>query len=104
MIDNGPAVEDEENLVPGWMIDRSTLGPDQVVDLAEQKELLRDLVDTLPEGKRQVLQMVHEQEMELLEVAEALGVPLGTVKSRLHYTFRWLGRNWPGVQNEQEDE
>ena len=97
VIDNGPAAEDEETLVPGWMIDRSALGPEQTVDLAEQKELLRDLVDALPEEKRQVLQMVHDQEMELLEVAKALGVPLGTVKSRLHYTVKWLDRQWPGT-------
>ena len=89
--------EDEEGLAPGWMIDRSALGPEQTVDLAEQKELLRDLVDALPEEKRQVLQMVHDQEMELLEVAKALGVPLGTVKSRLHYTVKWLDRQWPGT-------
>ena len=58
-----------------------------------QKETL-DLLSTLPEEKRQVLQMVHEQGMDLTEVAEAMGVPVGTVKSRLHYTFRWLGRQW----------
>lgn len=97
------AEEDEQDLVPGWMIDNSTLGPAEVVELAEQKELLRGLMDALPEGKRQVLQMVHEHDMDLTEVAVALGIPVGTVKSRLHYTFRWLGQQWPGAQDEQED-
>jgi len=96
------AEEDDENLVPGWMIDTSSLGPAEVVDLAEQKELLRDLLKTLPEEKRQVLQMVHEEGMDLTEVAEAMGVPVGTVKSRLHYTFRWLGRQWLDMHGRQE--
>ena len=95
--------EDEEGLAPGWMIDNSTLGPAEVADLAEQKELLRGLVAALPEGKRQVLQMVHEHDMDLAEVAESLGIPVGTVKSRLHYTFRWLGRKWPGADGEPDD-
>ena len=95
--------EDDENIVPGWLIDTSSLGPAELVDLAEQHELARRLLNALPDGKRQVLEMVHEQEMDLMEVAQALGIPLGTVKSRLHYAFRQLGRQWRDLEDQQED-
>jgi DNA-directed RNA polymerase specialized sigma24 family protein len=31
-------------------------------------------------------------------VARALGIPLGTVKSRLHYACRQLARRWRDIQ------
>ena len=35
-------------------------------------------------------------------IARALEIPLGTVKSRLYYASRWLGRRWQDIQGEHE--
>jgi RNA polymerase sigma-70 factor (ECF subfamily) len=48
----------------------------------------------LPEEKREVFRMVHELEMSLRDAADALNIPEGTVKSRLHYARRQLARDW----------
>jgi RNA polymerase sigma-70 factor (ECF subfamily) len=89
---------DGEDLVPGWMIDESALDPGDIVSDAEERAILRDLLQGLPDEKREVLKMIHEKEMPQAEVARVLGIPLGTVKSRLHYACRQLARRWQDIQ------
>ena len=89
--------EDDEPLAPAWMIDASALGPDAIVEAAEQRDLYRRLVDRLPDDKREVFRMAHEAEMPLREIAESLGIPEGTVKSRLHHARRRLADEWRGL-------
>jgi len=95
--------EEEEKPAPSWMIDASSLGPDAIIELTEQQELLRRLINELPEEKREVFRLVYEEEMEIREISEALGIPEGTVKSRLHYAKRSLARKWQDIQTEGED-
>ena len=97
------AEEGDEDSAPGWMVDASALGPDEIVDLAEQRELLGRLLDELPEERRELLHMIHDEEMKYEEVAEALGIPIGTVKSRLHYTLMRLGRQWLDICSQWEN-
>lgn len=97
-----PADEEDENPVPAWMIDASTPGPDALLEQAEQRGLLRRFIDELPEEKREVFRMIHDAEMEVREIAEALRIPEGTVKSRLHYARRHLARRWRDIAGEQE--
>ena len=86
--------DDEDNLVPAWMMDASALGPEAVVEQAEVRARYRQLVNRLPDDKRQVVQMVLEMEMSLRDTADALEIPEGTVKSRLYYARRQLARDW----------
>ena len=86
--------EDEEQPVPGWMIDRAALGPDVQLERAEQRRILQALIDALPEEKREIFQMVYEDEVTLREVAERLAIPEGTVKSRLFHARKQLAEAW----------
>jgi RNA polymerase sigma-70 factor (ECF subfamily) len=95
-----PDDDDDDWAAPGWMIDASALGPDAIAELAERKELLRGLVDRLPEEKRQVIRLAHEAELPIREIAEQLGLPEGTVKSRLHYATKRLARQWHDLDTE----
>lgn len=96
-----PADPDEQPAIPGWMVDRTSLGPGEALEQAEQLALLRQLVAGLPEEKREVLRLIHDAEMEIGEVAQALGIPRGTVKSRLHYAMQRLARQWRDAENEE---
>jgi len=100
-----PEVTDEEGKkpAPSWQIDASSLGPDAITELTEQQELLRRLINELLEEKREVFRLMYEEEMEIREISEALGIPEGTVKSRLHYAKRSLARKWQDIQTEGED-
>jgi RNA polymerase sigma-70 factor, ECF subfamily len=92
-----PDIDDDDevdNRVPAWMIDAASLGPEAAVEAAEERARCRQLLDRLPEEKREVLRLVHEMEMSLREAADALAIPEGTVKSRLHYTRARLAREW----------
>jgi RNA polymerase sigma-70 factor, ECF subfamily len=95
-----PLEADEEPTIPGWMVDTVSLGPGEALELSERRDLLRRLVAGLPEEKREVLRLIHGAEMEIAEVAQALGIPPGTVKSRLHYATQRLAREWRDAEGE----
>ena len=70
------------------------LGPDDSAELAETRARVRAAVDALPELLRQVVILAYFQGLKYQEIADALGVPLGTVKSRLHAAVARLGVAW----------
>jgi len=89
-----PAPPDEDDDADaGWPADESVVDPAEMLGRAEALERLRRSVDALPEAKRAVMRMVHEDDMDLADVAERLGIPVGTVKSRLHYAIRRIARD-----------
>lgn len=84
----------DENFAPGWMIDAAALEPPTLMAASEQQRLIQRLVAELPADKQEVFRMVYEGEMDLRSVADQLGIPAGTVKSRLHYSKKQLARRW----------
>jgi RNA polymerase sigma-70 factor (ECF subfamily) len=58
--------------------------PEHVATLRQRAELLQRILDRLPDLKREVFVMFELHDMSTAEVASALGVPRGTVFSRLH--------------------
>lgn len=64
-----------------------------VDDRAERKSLVRlleDFLEALTPASRAVMLLRHREDMPLAEVARALELPVGTVKSRLNYAYRQL--------------
>ena len=57
-----------------------------------QHELLRAALDRLPGNHREILVLVFFHQLSGAEVAEILGINLGTVKSRLHRAKEALRR------------
>ena len=84
----------DEYVSPAWAIDAAAPEPEDVLEMAERHERYRRLVDRLPEEKREVLHLVHEVEMSLQDAADELGIPEGTVKSRLYYAKQRLAQEW----------
>ncbi|HUE70263.1 MAG TPA: sigma-70 family RNA polymerase sigma factor [Pirellulaceae bacterium] len=60
----------------------------------ERQAWLGKAVDKLPDGLRDVVNLVYFQEMKYREAAEVLGIPVGTVKSRLHAAVAKLNECW----------
>ncbi len=61
----------------------------QVVSHAQESARLKDALALLPDEQQQVLRLAFVEEKTHAEVSEELGIPLGTVKSRIRLA---LGR------------
>ena len=53
---------------------------------------VRDAMTSLSDAHREVLELVYDQDLKLAEVAQRLGIPLGTVKTRVYHALRALRR------------
>ena len=71
---------------------------DDRAEQAETREWIAAAVQALPERMRTPLMLVYQQGMKYHEVAESLGIPVGTVKSRLHTALARLTRSWQESQ------
>ena len=60
----------------------------------ETRQAVQRIVDQMPENLRIVLVLCYFHELPYKEIAEILGVPLGTVKSRIHSAVRHFARKW----------
>jgi RNA polymerase sigma-70 factor, ECF subfamily len=90
----------EEIETPAWLADTTTSAQDTV----EQSEFSRDLyrlIDELPAVYRTVLTLVDLHELDYAEVADALKIPLGTVKSRLARARYRISEKLCSVENRQ---
>ena len=63
----------------------SARDPESVTAVREQRELVRRAIDRLPEPHRVAVILYYLEGLEVSEIALALEVPEGTVKSRLYY-------------------
>jgi RNA polymerase sigma-70 factor, ECF subfamily len=64
-------------------------GPDEIVSVSDRDALDRAF-RRLSVDQRAVFVLHHHLGLPLVEIAETLGVPAGTVRSRLHYATRTL--------------
>lgn len=60
---------------------------------SDRAERVRDLVARLPERLSQVILLRYFEELSEKEVAARLGVPVGTVKSRIHHGLKKLAES-----------
>lgn len=68
--------------------------PDAAMDEAERDEAVQRALDTLPWSLREILLLAYFQRLSYAQVAEELGIPLGTVKSRLHSAVAAFAKAW----------
>lgn len=62
--------------------------PDDVLSDGQQARRVRAALDQLPDEQRQVVLLAFYEDKAHSEIAEHLGLPLGTVKSRLRLAFK----------------
>ncbi len=70
---------------------------------SERGQAVREGVDRLPEFLRQVVILGYYQGLKYQEMADVLGIPLGTVKSRLHAALQKLQEIWKNSPALHED-
>jgi RNA polymerase sigma-70 factor, ECF subfamily len=87
-----PSVEDGEDIEDLFsrIADSAEARPEGILERSDRIRLVRDSVERLPEGKRQVLEIYLKEDVTLGQIAKRLDLPLGTVKSRFHYALQEL--------------
>lgn len=60
--------------------------------MEDRAERVRNLVARLPERLAQAILLRYFEELSEKDVAERLGIPVGTVKSRLHHGLKRLAQ------------
>lgn len=58
---------------------------DDAIGAADDGRLVRECLQTLPLAQREALSLFYLDDLSLEDIAHILGVPQGTVQSRLHY-------------------
>jgi RNA polymerase sigma-70 factor (ECF subfamily) len=75
--DEGESVES-----PRWLAD-PTVKVEEAVEWSEEIKLVYEALDELTDIYREIITLVDLQEFDYEEAAQALNIPIGTVKSRL---------------------
>lgn len=65
----------------------------------ELRELVRNTIDSMPDHLREILLLAYFQRLSYQDIAATLGIPLGTVKSRLHAAVAQFADRWRRVSN-----
>ena len=69
--------------------------PDETTQNSESRwRSLYFAVQSLPEEQRQVIDLAYYKGMSQSEIAEVLGWPLGTVKTRVRSAMQSLRQHW----------
>ena len=72
--------------------------PGAAMEDTERVGAVQQVVDDMPEHLREILLLSYFQRMSYNQIADALEIPLGTVKSRLHSAVAAFGRSWQQFQ------
>lgn len=67
------------------LVSATTLSPEQKVEERELQNLIYEAINQLEFKQRATLVLFYLQDFSLLEIAEIMDCPVGTVKSRLYY-------------------
>ena len=74
--------------------------PDAAMNFSERDEMVQKALDQLGPALREVILLAYFQRMSYAQIAEDLGIPLGTVKSRMHSAVAAFARSWQSVSKE----
>lgn len=100
-LDETTTTEEGEQIsreLPDW-----TNNPERVAEEAEMQAKVRDAVASLSPDHRQVITLHHLEQMPVAEIAAALHISVGTVKSRLSRARDHLHRKLRGYVLPEEE-
>jgi len=75
---------DPDGEKPGYEVADSSMEPGATLEVKERREKVRRMIATLDPDFRAVVVLRDMEGLSYEEIADALGVPVGTVRSRLH--------------------
>jgi RNA polymerase sigma-70 factor, ECF subfamily len=76
-----------------WLVSSSKNSPDDQVEQKDEWTQVQKALSALPLQQRVVVVLFYLNDLSLQEISEILDIPVGTVKSRLHYGRRALQKS-----------
>lgn len=76
----------------------SVASPLQAMEASEDRELIQDAMSRLPDEQQRVVRMTFYEGLSQTEISDRLGVPLGTVKTRVRLAFAKLRASLAGLR------
>jgi RNA polymerase sigma-70 factor (ECF subfamily) len=76
--------------------------PEEALDKEETSRLVQRVLDDLPLILREILLLAYFQRISYAQIADELGIPLGTVKSRLHAAVAAFAKKWKLMNEERQ--
>ena len=73
--------------------------PGAAMESEELQRQVQNTVGTMPEHLREILLLSYFHQFPYKQIGEILGIPLGTVKSRLHAAVAHFADRWKSNQN-----
>jgi RNA polymerase sigma-70 factor, ECF subfamily len=74
------------------------------VEKSETAERVRQVIAGMPESLREILVLAYFEQFSYKQMADMLGIPIGTVKSRLHTAVVQFTRKWQAANRSRSDE
>ncbi|MEI8227615.1 MAG: RNA polymerase sigma factor [Planctomycetota bacterium] len=102
-IDQRANGDDDVGALVEMLAGRDQTADDRMAD-EEAREWVRAAVADLPESLKSTVLLVYHQGMKYREAADVLGIPVGTVKSRLHAALLKLNESWQASGRSHEHE
>lgn len=102
-LDRTPNDSDARNSSWAEKLVGGTTDPLLAASKQESGDWMKDSIASLGQPMQQVIQLVYYQGLKYREAADVLGIPVGTVKSRLHAAVQRLGVMWDDSHVETDD-
>ncbi|MDR9399144.1 sigma-70 family RNA polymerase sigma factor [Salibacter sp.] len=80
-------------------IESSALTPQQQFEKSQRIDIVRSYVSKLKDAYRSLIELRYFNELSYEEIAQQLGIPLGTVKARLHRAKGMLNQMMVGSRH-----
>ena len=102
-LDRTPNDSDQRNA--SWAEKLVGGNPDPLLVAAREEngDWMKQSIQSLGQPMQQVIQLVYYQGLKYREAADVLGIPVGTVKSRLHAAVQRLGVMWDDTHDSNDE-
>lgn len=90
---HGHSGGDEVGALLDLLVDKES-GPSGEAETTERANWIRQAVSELPDTLKAAVTLIYYQGLRYREAADVLGIPVGTVKSRLHTAVLKLNEAW----------
>jgi len=94
---NPTAGEEEAGSFLKFLADEGP-SPSEGMETQERRQLVRDVIQTMPDALREILVLGYFHRFPYRELADVLDIPLGTVKSRLHAAVSFFAKAFREVE------